>query len=85
MYDPAVYHKRDILALHHEKLDENGYPFHLPESELSLGSRIMTVSDIFSAITEERQYRKSMEKEKSFLFFRMRRGADRFQKTSSTC
>jgi len=51
-------------ALHHEKLNGNGYPFHLAESELSLGSRIMTVADIFSALTEERPYRKSMEKEK---------------------
>ena len=49
-------------ALHHEKLNGNGYPFHLSENELSLGSRIMTVADIFSALTEERPYRKSMEK-----------------------
>lgn len=49
-------------ALHHEKLNGSGYPFHLSESELSLGSRIMTVADIFSALTEERPYRKSMEK-----------------------
>ena len=51
-------------ALHHEKLNGNGYPFHLTEGELSLGSRIMTVADIFSALTEERPYRKSMAKEK---------------------
>lgn len=51
-------------ALHHEKLNGNGYPFHLTEAELSLGSRIMTVADIFSALTEERPYRKSMGKEK---------------------
>lgn len=51
-------------ALHHEKLNGNGYPFHLSASELSLGSRIMTVADIFSAITEERPYRKSMDRER---------------------
>ncbi len=51
-------------ALHHEKLNGSGYPFHLGERELSLGSRIMTVADIFSALTEERPYRKSMEKER---------------------
>ena len=51
-------------AFHHEKLNGNGYPFHLTEGELHLGSRIMTIADIFSAITEDRPYRKSMEKEK---------------------
>lgn len=51
-------------AFHHEKLNGNGYPFHLNERELSLGSRIMTVADIFSALTEERPYRKSMEKDR---------------------
>jgi HD-GYP domain-containing protein (c-di-GMP phosphodiesterase class II) len=57
-------------ALHHEKLNGNGYPFHLSEGELSLGSRIMTVADIFSALTEERPYRRSMEKEKVITILR---------------
>ena len=51
-------------ALHHEKLNGNGYPFHLPGREIPLGSRIMTVADIFSATTEDRPYRKSMDSEK---------------------
>lgn len=50
-------------ALHHEKPDGSGYPFHMPASELPLGSRIMTVADIFSAITEDRPYRKSMDRD----------------------
>ena len=52
-------------AFHHETLDGNGYPFHLNESELSLGSRIMAVADIFTAITEDRPYRKGMNKKDS--------------------
>ncbi len=51
-------------ALHHEKLNGAGYPFHHKKEDLPLGSRIMTVADIFSAITEDRPYRKSMDKEK---------------------
>lgn len=53
----------DWAALHHEMLDGSGYPFHLPAGELSLGSRIMTVADVFSALTEDRPYRRSMERE----------------------
>lgn len=48
---------------HHEKLNGRGYPFHYDASQLDLGSRIMAVADIFSAITEERPYRKPMSRE----------------------
>ena len=50
-------------ALHHEKLHGNGYPFHLSENSIPLGSRIMAVADVFSAVTEDRPYRKGMDKE----------------------
>ncbi len=47
-------------AYHHEKLNGNGYPFHLEEKNLSYGARIMAVADIFTAITEKRPYREGM-------------------------
>ena len=50
-------------AFHHERLAGNGYPFHHNGDVLSLGSRIMCVSDIFTAITEDRPYRKGMKPE----------------------
>ena len=53
----------DWAALHHEKLNGTGYPFRLEARQLSLGSRIMAVADIFSAITEDRPYRKGMPRE----------------------
>ncbi|MFZ5944169.1 MAG: HD domain-containing phosphohydrolase [Bacillota bacterium] len=49
-------------SLHHEKLDGSGYPFNLNEDSLSLGSRIMAVADVFTALTEDRPYRKGMPK-----------------------
>ena len=57
-------------SLHHEKLNGNGYPFHRAQGEIPLGARIMTVADIFSALTEDRPYRKSMEKEKVIAILR---------------
>lgn len=48
-------------SFHHEKLDGNGYPFHISGDSLSLGSRIMAVADVFTAITENRPYRKGMD------------------------
>ncbi|MFW6009341.1 MAG: HD-GYP domain-containing protein, partial [archaeon] len=44
-------------AYHHEKMDGTGYPFKLNKNKLDLGCRIMAVSDIFQALTEERPYR----------------------------
>ncbi len=52
-------------ALHHERLDGTGYPFHHNKNNLPLGSRIMAVADIFTALTEERPYREGMSTEKA--------------------
>jgi response regulator RpfG family c-di-GMP phosphodiesterase len=56
-------------SFHHETLTGEGYPFHRSAKELPLGSRIMTVADIFTALTEDRPYRKGMEKEKVVAIF----------------
>lgn len=47
-------------SFHHEKLDGTGYPFRLQGHSIPLGSRIMAVADVFTAITEDRPYRKGM-------------------------
>ncbi|MBC7329930.1 HD domain-containing protein [bacterium] len=54
---------RDWASFHHEHLDGTGYPFHLKEEDLDLGSRIMAVADVFSALREYRPYRGVMGKE----------------------
>ncbi|ABZ82835.1 metal-dependent phosphohydrolase, hd subdomain [Heliomicrobium modesticaldum Ice1] len=51
-------------AYHHERLDGKGYPFHIPGEELSVGSRIVAVADIFSALVEDRPYRDGLSREK---------------------
>ena len=45
---------------HHERLDGTGYPFHYNASNLSLGARIVAIADVFTALTEDRPYRKGM-------------------------
>ncbi|HVJ50780.1 HD domain-containing phosphohydrolase [Desulfitobacterium sp.] len=47
-------------AYHHERLDGQGYPFALTKADLDTGSRLMTIADIFAALTEERPYRKAL-------------------------
>ena len=52
-------------AYHHEKLNGNGYPFHVKGEDFSKLARIMAVADIVTAITEDRPYRKGMEKDEA--------------------
>jgi hypothetical protein len=51
---------------HHERLDGQGYPFHYRGPDLTLGSRIMAVADIFTAVAEHRPYRAGMSKDQAF-------------------
>ncbi|UMZ75486.1 HD domain-containing phosphohydrolase [Natranaerofaba carboxydovora] len=51
-------------ALHHEKIDGSGYPFHCEGEKLSLGSRIVAVADVFTALTEDRPYREGLSPQK---------------------
>lgn len=52
-------------AFHHERLNGKGYPFKHSKKDLSLGSRIMAVADVFTALTEDRPYRAGMDKDKT--------------------
>ncbi|WP_088229073.1 HD domain-containing phosphohydrolase [Desulfosporosinus sp. FKB] len=47
-------------AHHHERLDGKGYPFALKDKEIDVGSRLMTIADMFAALTEDRPYRPAM-------------------------
>lgn len=47
-------------ALHHEKLDGTGYPFHRTAAELDRGARAMAIADIYTALTEDRPYRRGL-------------------------
>lgn len=50
----------DIVRHHHEFLDGTGYPDGLKEDNISLLTRILTVSDIYDALTSDRPYRKQL-------------------------
>ncbi len=51
-------------GFHHEHLDGSGYPFHISVEKLDIGSRIMAIADIFTALSEERVYHKDMSQQK---------------------
>lgn len=47
---------RQIILLHHEKLDGSGYPNGFVADQIPLLVRIVTICDIFSAIVSDRTY-----------------------------
>lgn len=49
-------------SFHHEHIDGSGYPFHKSGTAIPLGSRIMAVADVFTALSEDRPYRSGMSK-----------------------
>ena len=54
----------DIARGHHEKLDGSGYPLGLRGTEISLQTRMMTIADIYDALTApDRPYKKSLPAE----------------------
>ncbi len=61
-----------IARAHHEKLDGTGYPFHLSAPEIPLQSRMMTISDIYDALSaSDRPYKKAVPTERALDILRM--------------
>ena len=54
-----------IAACHHECLDGSGYDCGLTSKEIPFMSKIITVADVFEALTAERHYRPAMPEEKA--------------------
>ncbi len=61
----------DIVLHHHEKLRGGGYPDNLHGSDISPFVRIVTIADIFDALTTDRPFRKAR---KSFPALSVMRG-----------
>ncbi len=54
---------RDLARVggdHHERLDGKGYPRGLTKDEISRETRIVSVADVFDALTADRPYRRAM-------------------------
>jgi putative nucleotidyltransferase with HDIG domain len=56
----------DAVRHHHEYLDGSGYPDGLTGPKIADIVRILTISDIFAALIENRQYRPPMSRESAY-------------------
>lgn len=57
---------KKIILNHHERLDGSGYPNHLSDDQIHLFERIVSVSDVFDAMTSKRNYREALSYELAF-------------------
>lgn len=58
------------IGSHHEKLDGSGYPHGLSASEISEATQIVTVADIFSALTTSRCYHFKRSRFEALMFMK---------------
>jgi HD-GYP domain-containing protein (c-di-GMP phosphodiesterase class II) len=56
----------EIALGHHEKLDGTGYPRHVKGEEIPLQTRMMTIADIYDALTaQDRPYKRALPVERA--------------------
>ena len=64
----------DVCYSHHEALDGTGYPRSLKDSNISEITRIITICDVYDAITSERVYKKGQSCLEAFKVLYQNRG-----------
>lgn len=57
----------EIAITHHEKWDGSGYPNGLKGKEIPLVGRIVSIADVFDALTSTRPYKKAWSVEKAMI------------------
>jgi len=65
----------DILLRHHERFDGRGYPAGMKGQEIPLAARIVTVADVFDAVTMDRPYARGYDREEATRVMGVLRGA----------
>ncbi|WP_017222355.1 HD domain-containing phosphohydrolase [Moritella dasanensis] len=56
----------DVAGLHHEKLNGEGYPYGLSGQQISRYGRMLTICDIYDALTANRCYKEGSTQLKAF-------------------
>ena len=67
--------EQTIIRHHHERMDGTGYPDGLKGEEIPMLSRILSVADVYDALTSDRSYRKSMQEDDALKIIRENSGS----------
>ncbi|MEN3045966.1 MAG: HD domain-containing phosphohydrolase [Candidatus Hydrothermales bacterium] len=63
-----------LIKYHHENWDGTGYPEQLKGEEIPLGSQIISICDVYDAITHERSYADKLSKQEAIELLKNLRG-----------
>lgn len=66
----------DICRYHHEKWNGSGYPDGLKKEEIPLLARIMSIVDVYDALTSERPYKKAFPHDRSMAMIAEKSGSE---------
>jgi two-component system response regulator RpfG len=64
----------DIALGHHEKFDGSGYPYGLKGEQIPLEARIVSVADVYDALTSNRPYKKGWTSDESLAYLISQKG-----------
>eukprot|EP01156_Anaeramoeba_ignava_P007299 Anaeramoba_ignava/a351407_4.p1 GENE.a351407_4~~a351407_4.p1 ORF type:complete len:346 (-),score=-27.87 a351407_4:85-1122(-) len=65
---------KQIALAHHEKYDGTGYPKGLKGKEIPLSARIVTIADVFDALTTKRPYKEAWDIETTLKYMEQNAG-----------
>lgn len=57
----------EIALYHHEKFDGKGYPEHLKGEDIPISAQVVSIADVYDALTSERVYKAAFSYEKAYL------------------
>ncbi len=60
-----LYLARDIAYCHHERWDGTGYPNGLKGEEIPFYARVLTIADVYDALTSRRSYKEAFSHERA--------------------
>jgi len=67
--------EQKIIKHHHERWDGRGYPDRLRGEEIPFLSRILSVADVYDALTSDRSYRKKLSDDVAIRIIRENTGS----------
>ena len=65
MNEPLIKVASQICRWHHERYDGKGYPDGLKGDEIPISAQIVSLADVYDALTSERVYKKAFSHEKT--------------------
>ena len=75
--EPLVRMAEQICRWHHERYDGKGYPDGLKGAEIPISAQVVSLADVYDALTNERVYKKAIPHEKAIEMRTVQSDADR--------